>query len=364
MARLRLDGRHLGGDLAWSLAADTGELRRRRDRALVAALRQRRLAERPDRHLRRHRGHAGGPRHADGEAVLLSNGRPLADEAQATWLLREAANLAGRFGRAGFATLRAGLARFTVADGLVHDDDATGLDLALDLGALGPPVALRLAAAYVPTRDLPWRETFSPLLLVEAAWQVSLFDRVGLFAAARRDRADGVAQAPRRRPASRRRCSASTTGPRAPSATAAQSLYLTRVLFRPPTSDATLAWVGLSGTLRPWRGQRLTFTGALSGGPSTAGRSPRATPVLEDVPLSGQAASVRWAASPADWLTVTPWFLYLSGDHAPDREAAPSLSTGATRGFLGVTPLVTATNLFFQGGVSEASPRARSRRRA
>jgi len=350
VARLRLDGRHLGGDLAWTLAADTGELRRRRDQALVRLC----AGEASPSGLT-----ATCPATAatlevegtgSGEAVLLSNGRPLGDEAQATWLLREAA-VRWRFGRAGFATLRAGLARLTVADGLVHDDVATGLDLALDLGALGPPVALRLAAVQ-PTRDLPWRQPLSPLVLVEADWQVSLFERVGLFAAARRDRAGGVAQLFQ---GARLESAVLGLADRTPGTIGyrAQSLYLTRVLLKPPTSDATLAWAGLSGALVPFRNHRLTFAGVVSWGTIHSLDAASGDTVLEEVPLSGQAAQVRWAWSPADWLAVTPWFLYLSGDRSPYEKRRLALD-GGYAGFLGVTPFVTATNLFFQGGVSEA----------
>ena len=347
VARLRLDGRHLGGDLAWSLVADTGELRRRRDWAPVGLCAS---ATSPSGFTTCAVGGAGVvPGTAQGGARLLSNGRILGEEAHATWLLREA-NLRWTFGRAGFAKLQAGLARLTIADGLIHDDDATGIDLALDLGALGPPVALRLAA-YLPTRDLPWRETFSPLLLVEAAWQLSLVDRIGLFAAARRDRADGVA---RLLDGARLEAAVLQLDARAPGTALYKTatLFMNSVLSRPPTSDATLAWAGVSGTLRPWSGQRLTFTGALSGGTIHRLELYSGQVVAQDAPLSGQAAQVRWASSPLDWLTLTPWFLYLSGDGGPYGKPNRALSDGY-RGFLGVTPLVTATNLFFQGGISE-----------
>jgi hypothetical protein len=350
VAAFRLEGRHLDGALRWTLAVDTGELRRRRFPATVPVC----LAATAPTGLSSSCGPLARPFLVDGTGLeparLISNGRPFGEEVRATLLLREA-NLRWTFGRAGFATLRAGRARFAVADGLVHDDDATGVDLRLDLGALGPPFEVR-AAAYQPTRDLPALDAVSPLFLVEAGWQVSLFERVGLFVAARRDRADGVAllfRGARLEDAALGLAGLTVGTP----GYKAQAAYLTRVLSQRPASDATLGWVGTSGTLVPWRGHRVSWTGALLGGRIARLDAAPGVTVAEDVPLSGQAASVRWAWSPLDWLGLTPWFLYLSGDRSPYERRRLSLA-GGYGGFLGVTPFLTATNLFFAGGLSQS----------
>jgi hypothetical protein len=71
-----------------------------------------------------------------------------------------------------------------------------------------------------------------------------------------------------------------------------------------------------------------------------------------DVPLRGSAAWLRYQASLAPWLQVTPWLLYLSGDRPPPEKSRLGLPAGYDA-FLGVNPWVTVTNLFFRGGLSE-----------
>ena len=71
-----------------------------------------------------------------------------------------------------------------------------------------------------------------------------------------------------------------------------------------------------------------------------------------DIPLRGSAAWLRYQVSPVPWLSVTPWFLYLSGDRPPPEKTRLGLPAGYGA-FLGVNPYLTATNLFFRGGLSE-----------
>ena len=81
-----------------------------------------------------------------------------------------------------------------MAEGLIHDDYGTGVDVALDLGAIGPPFELR-AALFQPTRDFPRSVAdITPLVLVRVDWLPSLFENAGLFLAARRDRTGGLAE--------------------------------------------------------------------------------------------------------------------------------------------------------------------------
>ena len=354
-AAVRLDGRHLGGALRWTLALDTGELRRTRFPELAGVC----LSFTSPTGLDL-AGQAGCRQGAGvfpvestvlAEPRLASNGRPFGDELSATLLIREA-SVALTFGRAGFATVRAGRSRYAVADGLVHDDYATGVDLALDLGALGPPFEVR-AAVFQPTRDWPKTvDGISPVVVLRADWLPSLFEHAGLFLAARRDGTGSVAELFRGALVEDAVVRLAGLAP-GQVGYAAQAEYLLRVLAASASSQATMGWAGVSGSLLPFRGHRLAFTAAVMRGELTRLETAAGAQATQDVPLSGRAVSLRWDWSPADWLTVAPWFLYLSGDRPPTEKARLGLPPGYA-GFLGVTPFVAATNIFFGGGLSES----------
>ncbi len=347
VAALSFDGRHLDGALRWRVALDTGELRvQRLPKVAPFCLSATSpsgldLCDRDDRPLLELT--------EPGPAELTSNGRPLGEEVRQTLLVREA-YAAFSLGRAGFATVRAGRARQAVAEGLVHDDYATGVDVALDLGAIGPPFELR-AALFQPTRDLPGRVAgISPLLLLRADWLPSLFESAGLFFAARRDRTGGVAELVRSAWVESGVVTLSGLTPGSLAYVNA-SRALAGLLSSELDSTASMAWLGSSGSLGTFAGQRLLWTVAL-----LRGRVDRlggaAAPAEVDIPLRGSAAWLRYQISPWPWLQVTPWFLYLSGDRPPPEKRRLGLPQGYGA-FLGVTPYVTATNLFFRGGLSE-----------
>jgi len=350
LAAFRLDGRHRDGALRWTLALDTGEVRLAREPAAVDVCLSAASPTGFDTACGPLARAFPVPSTAGGQARLAANGRPLGEEVRATLLVREAA-VAWSFGRAGFATLRAGRSRYAVADGLVHDDFATGADLALDLGALGPPLELR-AALFQPTRDWPGRvDGITPVALVRADWLPSLFEHAGVFAAARRDRTGSVAELFRGAFEEDAVVRLAGLSPGQPGF-AATAAYLLRVLSAAPEADATLLWAGASGSLLPARGHRVAFTAALQRGElQRLGTTPAGDP-LPDVPLHGRALQVRWTWSPSPWLEVTPWLLYLSGDRPPAEKHRLGLPAGY-HGFLGVTPYLAATNLFFGGGLSE-----------
>lgn len=353
LASVRLSSRHLGGALRFRLAVDSGELRRVTEPVLAEVCSVSLLASPTGLGPCTGAAQEGFllPTVEDGPRALFANGRPLREELRATLLLREA-SVTASLGRAGFATLRAGRGRFTVADGLVHDDYGTGAEVALDLAALGPPFEVR-AALFQPTRDFPGGvDGLTPVALVGAAWLPSLFERVGVFAAARRDRTGSVAELFRGafvEDAVVRLAGELQGTP----AYAGASRYLARVLTTAATAEATLAWAGTTGSVTPWRGQRISWTAAVMTGSIDRLRTDPTGAPLPDVSLSGRALSLRWEASAGDRLTVTPWFLYLSGDRPPTEKARLGLPQGYA-GFLGITPYVTATNLFFGGGLSES----------
>ena len=353
-ASLRVEGKLLGGDLRWVLAADTGEVRRRAfPRVAVVCLARPTLS--PTGLANPGSGQCLG---ATGfvpleetrldAPVLTSNGRTIEDELGRTLLLREA-YAAWSFGRAGFATLRAGRRRTAIADGFVHDDYATGVELDLDLGALGPRWDLSVGL-FQPTRDFPSKVGgISPVAAVRADFLPSLFEHAGLFFATLRDRTGSVGELLRGSVVEGRVGGLARALGTAAEAPAAQALAL--ALAAPLESDASLAWVGTSGSLAPLRGQRLGWTLALQGGTlhrlSTPTPAPETTGVLaEDVPLRGRLASFRWEKDLGERVSAGASFLYLSG-------GAPLARGGSYEAFLGIAPFVTATNLFFGGGLSE-----------
>jgi len=133
---------------------------------------------------------------------------------------------------------------------------------------------------------------------------------------------------------------------------AAAARQLAAALSAPLGSTATLAWFGTSGSLAPWRGQRIEWTAALLRG-TLDSITIGGTAIATDVPLAGSALRVGWTVSPVDWLSLEPWVLYLAGDRPPPEKRRLGLTAGYD-GFLGVTPYLTATNLFFGGGLSES----------
>lgn len=354
LAELRVDGRHLDGALRWRLALDTGELRVRAFPELAEACLSPSSPSGIDVGTRCRGSSPAAQRPALeltrlGPEELTSNGRSFAVEVEKTLLVREAW-VAWSFGRAGFATLRAGRARYGVGDGLVHDDYGTGVDLALDLGAIGPPFEVR-AALFQPTRDFPRTVAdLTPLALLRVDWLPSLFESAGLFLAARKDRTGSLADLLRGAYVEDAVVRLSGLAPGSPGYVTT-SRELAVLLSSDLVSTATLAWLGTTGSLATFAGQRVIWTLAtLRGHVDELG--PSSAPEVVDIPLRGSAAWLRYQVSPRPWLSVTPWFLYLSGDRPPPEKARLGLPQGYGA-FLGVNPYVTATNLFFRGGFSE-----------
>ena len=137
---------------------------------------------------------------------------------------------------------------------------------------------------------------------------------------------------------------------------AAHLLALT--LAAPLESDASIAWAGTSGSLAPLRGQRLGWTLAVEQGTlhRLASTGPAGTVWDEEVPLRGRLASLRWDSDLGRHVSAGASFLYLSGGlppvRGPNGGAIPGRD-GSYGAFLGISPFVTATNLFFGGGLSE-----------
>ena len=349
-ASISAQGAGLGGDLAWRLALDTGELRRSSFPAVtIGCFTNSGTGLTTDRNqcmpFLNPVPFVVEDTRLD-PPLLTANGRPVASEFRSTLLVREAyATLS--FGRASFATVRAGRKRVSVADGFVYDDYATGAELALDLGAIGPPISVT-ASLFQPTRDWPRGVAgISPFAAVRADWLPSLFEHAGIFVAVHRDRTGSVAELFRGAIVERLATRLVQASPDTTAYREANQL-LARVLGDRLESDASLAWAGTSGSLAPWRGQRVGWTAALVRGriDHVTSRSFLRPVVASDVAIRGRLLSATWDADVGNALGLGASFLYLSGGNFPP--------TGTYGGFLGIAPFVTATNLFFGGGLSES----------
>jgi hypothetical protein len=355
-----LEGRHAGGRLRWTLGVDTGQLRGTRFPAVAPVCR---APLSPT-------GLSGCPAFAAdylldetalAEAVLTSNGRPLEEELEATAFVREAW-LAASFGRAGFVSVRAGRKRVVVGDGHVFDDYGTVAEIAADLGAIGPPLDLGIAVLQ-PTRDFPWAvEGISPMLVLRLDFLPSLFERAGIFGAALRDRTGSVGELFRDGIVETlaTRLAAEALGSDRYRAT---SIALAETLSAPLRSDATALWIGTSGSLLVGRGHRLSWTAAAMGGQVEHVTRAGGARLAEEIRLRGKMATARWEAGLGDRVLVSGELLYLSGAEplTPTVEPGPEPGTfvvtparGTHGGFLGVSPFVPFTNLFFGGGLSES----------
>ncbi len=347
-ASVRLSGSFLDGDLRWVFMADTGELRRESFPQVAPVC----AARTPTGLDVQGSGRCIGPavsleetRYSDPIAVM--NGRPVSDEVGHTALVREA-YVAWSFGKAGFATVRAGRKRTTIGDGYVHDDYATGVELGLDLGALGPSWALGVGA-YQPTRDFPSTASgVSPVVFVRADWLPSLFERAGVFAAGLRDRSGSVGEI--LRGAIVETQVGVLDEALGTSLEPAAARNLARTLAAPLASDASLGWLGTSGSLAPLRGTKVAWTLAIQRGSlhelTTTGPGGAQLQLAKDLALRGGVASARVEVDLGDRVTLAPSFLYLTGAPPPSKDQA----YGA---FIGIVPYVTTTNLFFNGGLSE-----------
>ena len=119
----------------------------------------------------------------------------------------------------------------------------------------------------------------------------------------------------------------------------------------PYTSDTTVGWLGTRGTVAPWKGQRLSWTGSLQGGELhqvTAGIRGSPVVIAQQVRLQGELVSLRWESELGRRVSAGASFLYLSGGRMPGVGLGASDSivpaSGTYRGFLGVSPYVTETN--------------------
>ena len=356
-----LDGSHLDGRLAWTLAVDSGLLRAQRFPETVAVctsssptgldLLGRGTCTAPVGFLRPRVFFV--PSTALGASELTANGRPVEEEASDTLFVREAW-AEGRLGRAGFLSIRAGRQRIAVGDGFVHDDYALGLASEADLGAIGPQLDLWLGAFW-PTRGrVEGAQLRSPMLALRADWTPSLFERVGVFAAWAHDETGAGGALLRGANAEAAVVRLQDTEP-GTSAYRQASVILAALLSNPPAGTSDLAWAGLSGHLFAGRRHEVWWTGAVAFGRISVlvPQRPPAEPYLQDVPVEGLLGRLRWRFAWTPAVSTGAFLIYQSGDLPPAERALVALPV-RYHGFLGVNPFVTDLNLFFNGGISES----------
>ncbi len=293
------------------------------------------------------------PTTENGLNQLTSNGQPFADEFDQTLFIRQLYADA-TFGQAGFVRARVGRQRLRVAEGLIYDDWGLGLDLDADVGAIGPPLRASLSVFY-PTRGWPTPSQWtSPVLAATLDWLPSLGEWVGIWGAYSHDDTGSANQVLRQGFIA---TEVSRILGHAPGSVAYvnASRSLARLLASPPIGTSNLGWAGLSGRIDVGDRNEARWTAGASFG-TVSSFSSTATAVAQavEVPVLGWEVSLRWLAQLGSGFSVSPFFLWLSGD---DPAEEPQAAFGVPRrhtGFLSISPFIGALNLFFQGGIAEA----------
>lgn len=287
----------------------------------------------------------------DGASEITSNGLSFSDEAKETAFIRQL-YVEATAGRAGAFHARLGRQRLRVADGFVYDDWGLGLDLDLDVGAFGPPLAFS-ASVFYPSRAWPSGDAWKyPAVSFTAEWTPSLGEWVGLWGAWSSDTTGDAATILQQGLVEGQVVELTATAPGSVAYRAA-SRRLAVLLNSPGSGTTSLGWVGASGRLEPstWSEIRFTLGVALGTVGTTAASGGTATSV--EVPVTGWLLAARGTVQPGSGFTLSPFFIWLTGDSPPSSQQIAS-GSGTWGGFLAISPYITATNLFFQGGIAES----------
>ncbi len=292
------------------------------------------------------------PTTTTGPSEVTSNGLTFSEEASQTAFIRQAyAEVTA--GRAGAFHARLGRQRLRIADGFVYDDWGLGLDLDLDVGAFGPPFAFS-ASAFYPSRAWPTGTAWKyPAVAVTAEWTPSLGEWIGLWGAWSSDASGDAATILQEGLVEGQVVELEATAPGSVAYRAA-SRRLAVLLNSPGTGTTSLGWAGVSGRLDLSTWSELRFTaGAAFGTVGTTTSGTGGTAVAVDVPTLGWLLTARFTAQPGSGFTLSPFFIWLTGDSPPSSQQIAS-GSGTWGGFLAISPYITATNLFFQGGIAES----------
>jgi hypothetical protein len=286
-----------------------------------------------------------------GPGEITSNGLTFSEEASQTAFIRQLyAEVSA--GRAGAFHARLGRQRLRIADGFVYDDWGLGLDLDLDVGAFGPPFAFSVSVFY-PSRGWPtgsdWRY---PAVAMTAEWTPSLGEWVGIWGAWATDRSGDAAAVLRQGLVEGQVVELEATTPGSVAYRAA-SRRLAVLLNTPGSSTTSLGWAGVSGRLELSSWSEVRFTAGAAFGTVGATSASGGAAASVEVPALGWLLSARLTVQPGSGFTVSPFFIWLTGDSSPSSQQIAS-GSGSWGGFLAISPFITATNLFFQGGIAES----------
>ncbi len=288
----------------------------------------------------------------DGPSEVTSNGLTFPEEASQTAFIRQVyAEVTA--GRAGAFHARLGRQRLRIADGFVYDDWGLGLDVDLDVGAFGPPFAFSVSAFY-PSRAWPTGTAWKyPAVAATAEWTPSLGEWVGLWGAWSSDATGDAASILQQGLVEGQVVELEATAPGSVAYRAA-SRRLAVLLNSPGSGTTSLGWAGVSGRLELSSWSEVRFTaGAAFGTVGTTTAESAGTAVAVEVPALGWLLSARLTGQPGSGFTVSPFFVWLTGDSPPSSQQIAS-GSGTWGGFLAISPYITATNLFFQGGIAES----------
>jgi len=288
---------------------------------------------------------------ANGPREFTSNGQSFSQEASQTAFIRQAyAEVTA--GRAGAFHARLGRQRLRIADGFVYDDWGLGLDVDLDVGAFGPPLAFS-ASFFYPSRAWPSGSAWKyPAVAMTAEWTPSLGEWIGVWGAWSSDATGDAASILQQGVVENEVLELLATSPGS-AAYRAASRRLAVLLNSPGSGTTSLGWTGVSGRLELSPRAEVRFTAGAAFGTvgTTAVSGNVATPA--QVSTLGWLLSARLTVQPGSGFTLSPFFIWLTGDSPPSSQQIAS-GSGSWGGFLAISPYITATNLFFQGGIAES----------
>ena len=286
-----------------------------------------------------------------GPSEITSNGLTFSQEASQTAFIRQL-YVEVSAGRAGAFHARLGRQRLRIADGFVYDDWGLGLDLDLDVGAFGPPLAFS-ASVFYPSRSWPSGSAWSyPAVSFTAEWTPSLGEWVGLWGAWSSDATGDAASILRQGVVEGQVVELEATTPGSVAYRAA-SRRLAALLTTAPGGTTSQGWVGVSGRLELSAASEVRFTGGLGFGTVGTVAVNGGVTVPVEVSTLGWLLSARVTVQPGSGFTLSPFFIWLTGDSPPSSQQILS-GSGSWGGFLAISPYITATNLFFQGGIAES----------
>jgi hypothetical protein len=261
----------------------------------------------------------------DGVAL---NGQPVGDELRSLSIVRE---LSITLGKQAFE-VELGRLRATVAEGLVYDDFGTGARARLDLAEAGSiPLHAELVATTVGQRTSRLQE--NPMLALEIAYDASLLESIGVFAALASDKSGALSDVLRSSVAERH---------------LAMPVAL-NALFSDDKGHGQIGYLGAHAQLLVASKLLLRATAVLSTGafsltiPQASGQSAQ-----QKIEVRSGAADVELHYTLSSKLDLATYAFALSGDDSP---------TGAKstyHAFIGLAPYWVWTGLFFSGGLNQS----------